>query len=114
MRFASRWFVLILAVLFVGPAAAADDKKPMDPMAAKEKLIANGKFPGRIVEVDASEGTKLLHVTLRFMVLNPTAVAQLADLRQQLVDALQISDPLDRLQRMQEIRDGVAQARAEL
>jgi len=114
MRIASIGFVLILAVLWVGPATAADDKKPMDPAAAKEKLINSGKLPGRVVEVDPSEGTMTLHVTLRYAVLNPSAVAQLADLRQQLVEALQISDPVERLQRAQEIRDEVAQAQAEL
>jgi hypothetical protein len=108
--------VLLLASALAAHAADADKDavKAKDPKEAKEKLIAAGLLAGRVTAIDGDEHTLTLQVTVRYLVPNEDAVAQQADLRQQLVDALGIEDPDERLQRVQEVRTALLANQANL
>jgi hypothetical protein len=104
--------VLLLAA---APAGRADDAvKAKDPKDAKEKLISSGLLLGHVTAVDADAHTLTVQVPLRYLVANDDAVAQLADLRQQLVDALHIEDPDERAQRVQEVQAALLANQANL
>jgi hypothetical protein len=116
MSASRRWLAGALLLAAVGPAAAEDkkDAKPSDPKEAKEKLLSSGQLVGRVTTVDPDARTLTVQVTLRYFVPNEDAVAQQADLRNQLADALQIEDPAERVQRVQEIRAAMLENAANL
>jgi hypothetical protein len=102
-----KWLLVPCAALLLGSGfkARADDAvKAKDPKDAKEKLISSGLLLGRVTAVDADARMLTIQVPLRYLVANDDAVAQQVDLRQQLVDALQIEDAEERAQRVQEVQ----------
>lgn len=111
------WGVPFTVLMLVIPAAAADgEKNPAKPdlKEAKAKLLAKGELAGRLVEIDDSEKRLTLRVTLRILVLNTDAAARLAELQQELVQALGIADPAERVSRIQEIKAEVAETKLNL
>jgi hypothetical protein len=101
------WSGLLLLAALAGPAPAEDKKdavKAADPKEAKEKLISSGALLGKLTALDPDNRTLTVQVTLQYLVPNDEGVATQADLRSQLADALQIEDPAERAQRVQEIR----------
>ena len=108
--------VLLLASALAAHAADADKDavKAKGPKEAKEKLIAAGLLAGRVTALDGDERTLALQVTLRYLAANDDAVAEQADLRQQLADALAIEDPDERLQRVREVQAALLANQANL
>jgi hypothetical protein len=112
-----RWIGLLLIGLAALPAWADDKpaaKKPDAKKEAKEKLIATGQLFGRLTEVDGSARTLTLEVTLQIPVPNEEAVARHAELAQELLEALTIPDPGERLDRVREVRAAMVENAANL
>jgi hypothetical protein len=112
-----RWIALLFIGLATLPAWADDKpsaKKPDAKKDAREKLIATGQLFGRLTAVDGSARTLTLEVTLQIPVPNEEAVARRAELAQELLEALAIPDPAERLERVREVRTALVENAANL